>query len=139
MTRQQTNPIQTLESHSLIQHYLSLIYENPHTSPSHSTTPLQPTQLTTTPTLIDTTPMDVIASPSSNHSPLLDRASTLALFSPATRSMHNIHKPNKSFLLTTKHPLPSTIEPTCVSEAMKSPKWHEAMSNEFNALLAQGT
>jgi Reverse transcriptase (RNA-dependent DNA polymerase) len=44
-------------------------------------------------------------------------------------------------LLTTKHPLPSTllIEPTSFAAANKLPEWCEAMSLELNALTKNGT
>jgi Reverse transcriptase (RNA-dependent DNA polymerase) len=44
-------------------------------------------------------------------------------------------------LLTTKHPLPSTllIEPTSFAAANKLPEWREAMSLELNALAKNGT
>ncbi|WOG93565.1 hypothetical protein DCAR_0312851 [Daucus carota subsp. sativus] len=40
---------------------------------------------------------------------------------------------------TTNHPLPSPIEPTCVSQAVKDSNWRSAMSTEFNALIQNGT
>ena len=40
---------------------------------------------------------------------------------------------------TTKHPLPQTLEPTTVTQAVKDPLWRQAMDNEFNALLHNGT
>ena len=55
-----------------------------------------------------------------------------------TRSLNNIFKP-KQLHLTTKHPLPSSIEPTCVTQALKDPKWRAAMSEEFSSLLRNGT
>jgi hypothetical protein len=56
-----------------------------------------------------------------------------------TRSMNQIHKPNPKYLHTSKHPLASSIEPTCVSQALKSSEWRNAMSKEFDALIQQGT
>ncbi|GKV15734.1 hypothetical protein SLEP1_g26493 [Rubroshorea leprosula] len=58
--------------------------------------------------------------------------------SMTTRSQNNIFKPRTLFLAT-KHPLDSSIEPTCVSQALKNPQWRQAMSDEFNALVRQGT
>ncbi|GKV19984.1 hypothetical protein SLEP1_g30170 [Rubroshorea leprosula] len=55
-----------------------------------------------------------------------------------THSQNNIFKPRTLFLAT-KHPLDSSIEPTCVSQALKNPQWRQAMSDEFNALVRQGT
>ncbi|KAJ9542092.1 hypothetical protein OSB04_028598 [Centaurea solstitialis] len=34
---------------------------------------------------------------------------------------------------TTRHPLLTTIEPTTYTQALKDPKWHKAMDDEFNA------
>ena len=55
-----------------------------------------------------------------------------------TRSMNNIYKPKKSFLVT-KHPLPSSLEPTCVTAALADPRWREAMSTELTALMRHNT
>ena len=55
-----------------------------------------------------------------------------------TRSMNNIHEP-KQFNSVTKHPLPPTIEPTCVGQALHEPHWRHAMSDELAALLRHGT
>ena len=54
------------------------------------------------------------------------------------RSMNNIHKP-KQFNSVTKHPLPPTIEPTCVGQALREPHWRHAMSDELIALMRHGT
>ncbi|KAM1666313.1 hypothetical protein ACFX1X_045967 [Malus domestica] len=55
-----------------------------------------------------------------------------------TRAKNNIFKP-KQLCTATKHPLPSPIEPTCVSQAIKDPLWRASMSDEFNALIRNGT
>ena len=55
-----------------------------------------------------------------------------------TRSMNNIHKP-KQFNSVTKHPLPPTIEPTCVGQALCEPHWRHAMSNEPTTLMRHGS
>jgi len=52
--------------------------------------------------------------------------------------MNNIYKP-KQIHLTTKHPLPQLIEPTCVSQTLKDHKWRQVMSEEFNVLVKHGT
>ncbi|GKV49990.1 hypothetical protein SLEP1_g56708 [Rubroshorea leprosula] len=41
--------------------------------------------------------------------------------------------------LATKYPLPTTVEPSCVSQALSHPQWRRAMSDEFDALVRQGT
>lgn len=38
-----------------------------------------------------------------------------------------------------KHPLSPLLEPNCVSQAIKDPNWRTVMSDEFNALLQNGT
>ncbi|GFY82736.1 hypothetical protein Acr_02g0009760 [Actinidia rufa] len=55
-----------------------------------------------------------------------------------TRAKNNIFKP-RQLNVTTKHPLPVTLEPSCVSQALQHPKWRAAMSDEFNALARNGT
>ncbi|BBH07387.1 transposable element gene, partial [Prunus dulcis] len=60
--------------------------------------------------------------------------------SMVTRAKAGIHKPNPRYAMTaTTHPILSSIEPTCVSQAVKDPLWRQAMSNEFNALIRNGT
>lgn len=120
----------SLSHHPLIQRYTT---NNPQ---PHSVSPPTFTSLSTHPTAPTPTP----------RSPILGPNSTIAsghLSShpsrPVTRSMHNIRNPNKKFLLTTKHHLPSPVEPTCVTQALKSPTWRAAMSQEFTALIQQGT
>ena len=36
-------------------------------------------------------------------------------------------------------PTEPITELTCVSQALKDPRWHQAMSEEFDALLRNGT
>ena len=55
-----------------------------------------------------------------------------------TRSMNIIFKP-KQIHTVTKHPIPPTLEPTCVSQAVSNPQWREAMSSELTALMRHGT
>jgi hypothetical protein len=65
-----------------------------------------------------------------------------------TRARDNIFKPKTLHDSTIKYPLPRyliaenshmTQEPTCYTEAIKHPHWHEAMNVEFDALLHNGT
>lgn len=55
-----------------------------------------------------------------------------------TRAMNNIYKPKQLYMVT-KHPLPESIEPPNVTQALKDPQWRRAMSDEFTALLRHGT
>ena len=52
--------------------------------------------------------------------------------------MNQIFKP-KQLHPVSKYPLPPTIEPTNVSQAISQPHWREAMSNELTALMKHGT
>jgi hypothetical protein len=52
--------------------------------------------------------------------------------------MNNIFVP-KQLHNTTTHPLLDSTEPTCVSQALKNPLWHNAMSEEIIALLNHAT
>jgi len=55
-----------------------------------------------------------------------------------TRSMNDIYKPKKSFIVT-KHPLPSSLEPSSVTAALADSRWREAMSFELTALMCHDT
>lgn len=55
-----------------------------------------------------------------------------------TRSLNNIFKP-KQINLTAKHPLPQTHAPMHVLQAWHDPHWRQAMSEEFTALVHNGT
>ncbi|GKV07211.1 hypothetical protein SLEP1_g19009 [Rubroshorea leprosula] len=55
-----------------------------------------------------------------------------------TRSQNMIFKPKHVFLVTKSPPI-EPVEPTCVSQALKDPNWRKAMSDEFTALVRQGT
>ncbi|KAA8528866.1 hypothetical protein F0562_036221 [Nyssa sinensis] len=55
-----------------------------------------------------------------------------------TQSMNKIFKP-KQLHTVSLHPLPPTIESTCVSHALSQPEWCEAMSHELTALMKHGT
>ncbi|CAL9029283.1 unnamed protein product [Prunus brigantina] len=57
-----------------------------------------------------------------------------------TSAKAGIRKPNPRYaLVATKHTIPSSVEPTCVSQAIKDPLWRAAMSIECNALISNGT
>jgi len=65
-----------------------------------------------------------------------------------TRSQNNIHKPTLLPHGAPKYPLPHAltfsfslpdIEPICYSSAAKHAVWRDAMFEEFNALLRNGT
>ncbi|GKV05181.1 hypothetical protein SLEP1_g17219 [Rubroshorea leprosula] len=55
-----------------------------------------------------------------------------------TRSLNNIFKPKILFQAMSQCPTPLS-EPTCVTQALKDPNWRRAMSEEFSALVRQGT
>lgn len=41
--------------------------------------------------------------------------------------------------MVTKHPVEEPLEPYTVREALKQDNWRNAMADEFNALVANGT
>ncbi|GKV50682.1 hypothetical protein SLEP1_g57379 [Rubroshorea leprosula] len=117
-------------------------------SPSAPTsTPRSPTQSpcpTSTPTVTPTiAELDSSPLASTNHA----TSHNLSPPSPpppirthpmVTRSQNNIFKPKTLHHATMASPLPSP-EPTYVSQAIKDSHWRRAMSEEFNALIRQGT
>ena len=56
-----------------------------------------------------------------------------------TRGKNHIHKPLTKLNPITIHFPNQPLEPTSVTQALKQPQWCAAMSNEFNALLHNGT
>lgn len=55
-----------------------------------------------------------------------------------TRSMNNIYRPKRSFLVT-RHPIQPSLEPNTISEALSDSRWRDAMSSELTALMCHGT
>ena len=56
-----------------------------------------------------------------------------------TRAKNNIHKPLTKMNLTAIISQPSGIEPHTVNQALTDPKWRQAMNDEFDALVQNGT
>ena len=56
-----------------------------------------------------------------------------------TRAKNNIHKPIHKLNLSTILSTNSNVEPTTSAQALKHPHWRQAMSDEFNALIRNGT
>ncbi|KAE8680725.1 hypothetical protein F3Y22_tig00111372pilonHSYRG00235 [Hibiscus syriacus] len=127
------------------QQYLSLplylpFLNPPHTSPTSPNTlpPLLPTLI---PTHVPSTSPHV---PLALPSPVLNQVSKILSLTPfvctspiVTRSQNNIHKPITKLSLLAQ--LTSGIEFTCVTQALKDGRWRHVMSEEFNALVRNGT
>ncbi|KAE8671053.1 filamin A-interacting protein 1-like [Hibiscus syriacus] len=76
------------------------------------------------------------SSPHNDPNPPLDPSASPRVI--LTRSKHNIHKPIQKLNLTAQLQ-PSTLEPTTITQALKDPKWRQAMSEEYKAgLVAKG-
>ncbi|KAJ0576017.1 putative RNA-directed DNA polymerase [Helianthus annuus] len=135
--------------------------QSPHDSSIHHptlstpiTAPTTSTQASPTPnhTTLDSTPF----SPTDNTSPTIPPSAQTTSSSPHTTSPNNTpstptplpprsRKPNPKYYgssfvnHTTVHPIPPTIKPSCVSQAIKDPLWRKAMDDEHNALLHNQT
>ncbi|GKV49633.1 hypothetical protein SLEP1_g56374 [Rubroshorea leprosula] len=120
---------------------------SPITPSTPTSTPHSPTQSprpTSTPTVTPTiAELDSSPPTSTNHA----TSHNLSPPSPpppirthpmVTHSQNNIFKPKTLHHATMASPLPSP-KPTCVPQAIKDPHWRRAMSEEFNALIRQGT
>ncbi|CAL8085814.1 unnamed protein product [Prunus armeniaca] len=96
--------------------------------PAPSTQPLPPSQLA------QPLPPSQLAPPAASR------------HSMTTRLRDGITKPKHYSDGTTRYPLPKALlhqladlEPTCFTQAVKSPEWRSAMSEEINALLKNNT
>ncbi|KAL5568103.1 hypothetical protein UlMin_024678 [Ulmus minor] len=56
-----------------------------------------------------------------------------------TRAKNNIRKPIQKLNLHTQLSKPLDLEPTTPTQALKDPKWRKAMSEEYDALVRNGT
>ena len=86
-----------------------------------------------------TSPLSLNPSPSLEFfASIVPANATVRMHRMTTRSMNDIYKPKKSFLVT-KHPIPSSLEPTTVTAALTDSRWCEAMSSELTALMCYNT
>ncbi|GKU94613.1 hypothetical protein SLEP1_g8077 [Rubroshorea leprosula] len=76
--------------------------------------------------------------PSPPLAPPLAPPQPLRTHSMVTRAQNNIFK-LKQLFHTIPTPVTTSLEPTCVSQALKEPIWRQAMFEEFTALVWQGT
>jgi hypothetical protein len=122
-----------------------------HINPTIPQAPNSPT--TTTPPTPEAILQEVPLSPStlsgneSSPEPSPSQNSIISTNPPAdsnttnriiTRSQNNIFKPKK-FFYASHHPLPENLEPSNVRQAMQHSHWRQAISEEFNALIKNGT
>ena len=56
-----------------------------------------------------------------------------------TQAKNNIHKPLKKMNLHTQLSTSIDLEPNIVTQALKDPKWRQAMSEKYDALAKNGT
>ncbi|KAL5563338.1 hypothetical protein UlMin_033085 [Ulmus minor] len=56
-----------------------------------------------------------------------------------TRAKNHISKPIQKLNLSTQLSPPTDIEPTTATQALKDQKWRRAMSQEYDALVRNGT
>ncbi|GKU88975.1 hypothetical protein SLEP1_g3180 [Rubroshorea leprosula] len=112
-----------------------------------TSTPRSPTQRpcptsthTVTPTIaeLDSSPPLSSTHATSDAIPLPPPPPPMRTHPMVPRSQNHICKPKSLHHATMASPLPSP-EPTCVSQALKDFHWRWAMSEEFNALIRQGT
>ncbi|KAJ9546285.1 hypothetical protein OSB04_018828 [Centaurea solstitialis] len=98
----------------------------PSPSPSHATTPNQSATFTSP------------SSPTDQHTQLSQPSSPPPL--PPRHRKPNPKYFNSTFVNTsTLYPIPTTLEPTTYTQAMKIPDWRKAMDSEFNALITNDT
>ncbi|KAL8155424.1 hypothetical protein AgCh_000710 [Apium graveolens] len=118
-------PISTLTTHTLPQ--------PPNLTPNPHTIPQSPPLASQADRILHS---DNISSPASQHSSSLESQPVR----PSRNQKLNPKYYGSAFVNnSTCHPLAVAKEPTCVSQATKDPLWRSAMSEEFTALLQNGT
>ena len=90
------------------------------------------------PTVSSSPPLGQIPLPALNPPPIR-LVNPLNHHSMITRAKNNIVKPSTQLTMLATTPTEPITELTCVSQALKDPRWHQAMSEEFDALLHNGT
>ncbi|GKV05087.1 hypothetical protein SLEP1_g17131 [Rubroshorea leprosula] len=101
------------------------------TSTSKTPSPNQPSSLDNSPPSYPDVHPTISTSPSPPPIPPPTKTHSMI-----TRSQNQIFKPKQLYLAETPC---FESEPTCVSQALKDHQWRQAMSEEFNALVSQGT
>jgi histone deacetylase 1/2 len=104
-----------------------LVASPPTSIPSQVCSPLSSAQT-------ETSSQNLIVS----HAPVVPLTTEPRPHRMVTRSMNNIYKP-KSLFMVTKHPLPLSLEPTSVTQALTEPQWCAAMSSELTVLIRHDT
>ncbi|PKI62550.1 hypothetical protein CRG98_017071 [Punica granatum] len=118
---------------------LSSIKSSPVHSPAQSLSSPKSNKISCSPAHRVHEPMETSSTPQSHGSSEsrskenLPISSTVSTHPVVTRSKSRIHKPNQKLSLIASSPA-SIVEPSCYSQAVKNPKWRQAMTKEFNAL-----
>ena len=106
---------------------------------SHKST-IQPTISLSSPEIQPTTSM---LSPNTQLNTFIPVPNTTSQPPPThsmtTRAKNNIRKPIQKLNLSTQLFHSCDVEPTTVTQALKNPKWRRAMSEEYDALVRNGT
>lgn len=76
---------------------------------------------------------------STSHPLPIPHVNPLNYHSMITRAKNNIITPSKKLTMNATTLIDPITEPNCVSQALKDPRWHQAMSEEFDALFRNGT
>ena len=101
-------------------------------------------------TIISSSPLSQVLPSSSPLNPIIPASHLLPQAPPippqttshhpmVTRSRNNIKKPVQKLTLHTIKSDTSNIEPSNTSQAFKDPNWRQAMSEEYDALVRNGT
>ncbi|GKC90496.1 retrovirus-related pol polyprotein from transposon TNT 1-94, partial [Tanacetum coccineum] len=115
-------------------------------SPSHTVTSTPLSTHTPETNTQTSTPSHISSPTQSNPSPVTLSLTSTSLpssaspiLSPKTRKP-NVKYYNPHFVSnTTLHPIPPALEPHTYLQASKYPLWHQAIDNEYNALLRNHT
>jgi hypothetical protein len=107
--------------------------------PQSAAPPSNPIQLPTTIITYTTSPSITSSTDTTSTLHSLPETPTLPTHSMTTRAKNNIHKPITKLNLYTRLSTSSDLEPTIVTKALLDPRWRQAMSDECDALVRNGT
>lgn len=128
-------PVHTSPPAVLVRRVAPVAPSSPRPPPATSITPPATSVVTSShPQALSSEPSLQLIVPSNSHH--MTTCSKASVFKPISHvSMTTQSSPIEPFMTAQSTP----IEPTCISAAMRDPRWHSATSAQYDALICNGT